>query len=66
MYYIFLLSQNFFWFDFHNDLCLENTCGLLDKNGDLIYADPSPHFSENYPDLLKDKWVLVLKSLKLI
>ena len=54
------------YIDFHNDLCLGNTCGLLDKNGDLIYADPSPHFSENYPDLLKDKWVLVLKSLKLI
>ena len=54
------------YIDFHNDLCFEDNCGLLDKKGNLIYADPSPHFGEAYPDLLKDEWVRVLKSLRLI
>ena len=53
------------YIDFHDPLCSEDYCRIVDKNGNLIYGDSSPHFSDAYPDLLKVEWIKVLQSLKL-
>ena len=54
------------YIDFHEELCFEEYCGLLDKNNKLLYGDESPHFEVNNPDPLKNEWKIILRNLGLI
>ena len=56
-------STNTIYVDPHNEFCIENTCGVLDRKGDLMYSDKSPHLSKAQKNYLSNYWVAVLKEL---
>ena len=57
-------STSTVYVDPHNEFCIENTCGVLDNNGDLIYSDKSPHLSKAQKNYLSDYWATVLKDFE--
>jgi len=57
-------SPSTIYVDPHNEFCIENSCGVLDHNGDLIYSDKSPHLSKANKNYLLNYWVNALKDLK--
>ncbi len=52
---IILLSNTNFLIDFHDVLCPKQEC-TAEINNDALYFDLSPHFRENHPYILSEKW----------
>tara|TARA_Y100000589_G_scaffold331651_1_gene386157 strand:+ start:2713 stop:3018 length:306 start_codon:yes stop_codon:yes gene_type:complete len=56
-------SNNAIYVDPHDALCIEEICRTVDKEGNLLYSDSSPHFSEYNKTILKDYWKKILEKI---
>ncbi len=49
-------SKSVLFVDPHDELCLEDQCSVVNRNGVILYSDTSPHFSIDNKDILTNYW----------